>query len=140
MSAFLVADTTINTVVSWLSDECFRNEWFKDKVEKALHIHTATPRWEAAVGTAMFRLNIDAVNARYGQGEAQHFRKLDYQYRPVTVPKLQVFKSLRCWLYQCCEGDVYKRPLYQAFDTVIIDYLMRQIITELPAYEEADWG
>jgi hypothetical protein len=139
MSAFMVADKTINHVVSWLSAEVVRNGWFKDKVEAGLQIDTGQPQWEATLGNAMFRLNIDAVNARYGDGEAQRFRKLDYQYRIASAPKLQVYKSLRCWLYQCCEGAVFKRPLYQAFDTVIIDYLMRQIIADLPEYEEATW-
>jgi hypothetical protein len=139
MSAFMVADETINRVVTWLAWEVYRNMWLKDKVAKFIAIDLTKGDWEAELGNAMFQLNIDAVNARYGQGEAQHFRKLDYQYRIVSAPKLQVYKSMRCWLYQCCEGDVFKRPLYQAFDTVIIDYLMRQIIADLPEYEKAAW-
>jgi hypothetical protein len=139
MSAFMVTDETINRVVTWLAWEVYRNMWLKDNVAKLIAIDLTHGNWEAELGNAMFQLNIDAVNARYGDGEAQHFRKLEYQYRIVSAPKLQVYKSLRCWLYQCCEGDVFKRPLYQAFDTVIIDYLMRQIIADLPEYEEAAW-
>lgn len=140
MSAFMVADETINRVLPWLSDAVGSNDWFKDKVEAGLQIDTATPQWEAALGNAMFRLNIDAVNARYGEGEANHFRKLNYQYKPVASTKMQVLKSLRCWLYQCAEGDVFYRPFYQCFDTVIEHYLMGRIITDLLEYEEAAWG
>jgi hypothetical protein len=113
MSAYMVADQTINRVVTWLASDVDINWWLQGKVEEALQIDTKTLEWRLKIGNAVFQLNIDAVNARYGQGEAAHFRPLDYQYRIVIAPKLQVYKSLRCWLYQCCEGDVFKRPLYQ---------------------------
>ena len=32
MSAFMVADNTINNVVSWLSEEVVRNDWFTGTV------------------------------------------------------------------------------------------------------------
>jgi hypothetical protein len=101
---------------------------------------TAQPQWEVALGNIMFHLNIVAVNACYGEGKARCFRALDYQYKAKSASKIQVFKSLRCWLYQCKEGDVYKHHLYQAFETVILDYLMTQIITEMPEYRNAEWG
>jgi len=140
MSAYMVADATINRVVPCLALEVFRNAWFKAKVEQTLGIDTAKSNWGAELGKAMFKLNIAGVNARYGQGKAKQFRKLDYRYTAEYSPKVQVFKSLRCWLYQCTEGDVYKRPFYQAFDSLIADYLMRQIIADLPEYQNAEWG
>jgi hypothetical protein len=89
----------------------------------------------------MFQLNIKAVDARYGKGEAAKFRKLNYRYQVTEpVPLVQVVKSLRCWLYQCCEGDVPETELYQLFDDDIRLYLLNKIVTELPEYEEAYWG
>jgi hypothetical protein len=140
MPIWLTSASSSNRVVAWLAREVKRNDWFKDKVERTLPVDTTKPQWEEALGNAMFQLNIAAVNARYGDGGARHFRKLEYQYQPEYATKIQVYKSLRCWLYQCTEGDVFKRPLYQAFDSLIADYLMRQIIADLPEYQNAVWG
>jgi hypothetical protein len=89
----------------------------------------------------MFQLNITAVDARYGNGAALEFRKLDYRYEVTEpVPLVQVLKSLHCWLYQCNEGAVPETKLYQLFDDDIRGYLMSKIISLLPEYEEAEWG
>jgi hypothetical protein len=64
------------------------------------------------------------VNTRYDEGEAKHFRELNYRYTPAYGSKMQVLKSLQCWLYQCNEGDVANNPLYQFFDSVIEHHLM----------------
>jgi hypothetical protein len=89
----------------------------------------------------MSQLNIAAVDARYGKGEAAKFRKLDYRYQVTApVPLVQVVNSLRCWLYQCCEGDVPETALYRLFDDYIRLYLLNKIVTALPEYEDADWG
>jgi hypothetical protein len=67
----------------------------------------------------MFQLNISGVEARYGKGEAVKFRKMDYHYHlPESAPLAQVFKSLQCWLYQCCEGNVPETKLYNPNDEI----------------------
>jgi hypothetical protein len=97
--------------------------------------------WIKHLGQAMFQLNINGVEARYGSGEAAKFRKLDYRYQVTEpVPFVQVLKSLQCWLYQCREGDVPESELYKLFDDDVQPYLMSKIITMLPDYEEAAWG
>jgi hypothetical protein len=89
----------------------------------------------------MFQLNINAVDARYGSGEAMKFRKLDYRYEVIEpVPLVQVLKSLQCWLYQCNEGAVPETALYQLFDNDVQLYLMNEIIDTLPEYQNAVWG
>src|ERR687896_1437270 len=87
MSAFMVEDGTINRVITWLSWEVTRSLWLKRKVEESLHLDTTTRNFEEILGHAMFELNIDGVNDRYGEGEAQKFRKLNYHYSPATVQK-----------------------------------------------------
>ena len=97
--------------------------------------------WEEHLGQTMFQLNIAAVDARYGKGEAETFRKLDYRYElDLPVPLVQVLKSLQCWLYQCNEGDVPTTALYGLFDTDVQMYLMSKIIDTLPEYQHAEWG
>lgn len=99
MSAFMMEDGTINRVVTWLSWEVTRSLWLKRKAEEALHLDTTTHNWKDILGHAMFELNIDGVNDRYGEGEAEKF-KLNYHYTPATVSEIQVLKSMQCWLYQ----------------------------------------
>jgi hypothetical protein len=140
MSAYMVRDETINRVISWLSGEITRSEWLKRKVTDTLCLDTNKPNWEEILGLAMFELNIQGVNERYGEGEAQKFRKLNYHYTPAHGLNIQVLKSLQCWLYQCMEGEVVKNPLYQFFDIVIAPYLMSSIISDLPEYQRAEWG
>lgn len=98
MSAFVVADSTINRVVEWLSWEVVDSHWWRAQVEKQLHIDIDAPDWEELLGRAMFQLNIGGVEDRYGKGAAKGFRALDYRYVPEHGTKIQVLKSLRCWI------------------------------------------
>ena len=140
MSAFMVADETINRVVNWLYFEITKSQWLREKLEKACGIDASGYAWEEELGKAMFQLNIDGVNARYGDGEAKQFRTLDYHYKPAHGSPIQVLKSLQCWLYQCMEGEVVKQPLYIFFNTVVEPHLMSSIISNLPEYNKAVWG
>jgi hypothetical protein len=140
MSAFMVADTTINDVVNWLRREVFCFSLIPHKLTE-LGFDTGKSGWAERLGYAMFQLNINGVDARYGNGAAPEFRKLDYRYEVTEpVPLVQVLKSLQCWLYQCNEGAVPETELYQLFDDDIRGYLMSKIISLLPEYEEAEWG
>ena len=148
MSTFMVADETIDRVVYWLSIEVMKSQWLRDKLEQVSGIDTSEYAWSEELGKAMFDLNIAGVNDRYGDGEAGKFRRLNYHYvplHPTTLfsersQKIQVLKSLQCWLYQCMEGDVVKQPLYQFFRDTVEPHLMSSIITDLPEYQEATWG
>jgi hypothetical protein len=140
MSAFMVADETINRVITSLSWKITKSQWLKKKVEDALQIDTSKHNWEEDLGHAMFELNIAGVNDRYGDNEAKKFRALNYRYAPARGSQIQVLKSLQCWLYQCMEGEVVKKPLYQFFNTFIEPHLMNSIISDLPEYNSAEWG
>jgi hypothetical protein len=107
MSAYIVEDKTINRVVSWLSREVYRSSYLRQKTEEAFGISVESERWAETVGQAMFKLNIDGVNACYGDGEAKRFRELNYAYIPAHATtlcsslstKIQVLKSTRLWLF-----------------------------------------
>jgi hypothetical protein len=114
MSAYLVADTTINGVLTWLAYEVRRSQYLKDKVEKATGIDTTRLDWEDELGKAMFQLNIDGVTARYRTAEGVRWR--NFLYLATYRTPIQVLKSLQCWLYQCNEGDVPTTALYKLFD------------------------
>lgn len=140
MSAFIVEDTTINRVVSWLGS-VIRDIYSVREELRKLGIDVNETEWKEDLGRKMFELNIAAVNTRYGEGEAEHFRALNYQYRyEKPCSRFQVLKSLRCWLYQCTEGDVPNEPLYTFFDSTVCRYLMMDIIDRMSEYDRAEWG
>jgi hypothetical protein len=143
MSAFIVADHTINQIVNWLGRELEQDSGTISIRQKLLKLgfDASIAGWREILGQEMFALNIQAVDTRYGKGEAVKFRKLNYHYEVTQpVPLVQVLKSLHCWLYQCTEGDIPQTALYQLFANDVQLYLMSKIIATLPEYEQAYWG
>jgi hypothetical protein len=67
--------------------------------------------------------------------------ELFYHFVRVPCPPIQAYKSLQCWLYQCCEGNIPEASkLYTFFDTVVVQHIANSIITNTPEYEQAEWG
>ena len=143
MSAYIVADKTINNIVNQLDRalaEAYGTISIRQKL-LALGFDTSKAGWAERLGYAMFQLNVIAVETRYGNGATKKFRPLDYRYKVThTVPLVQVLKSLQCWLYQCNGDDVPQTALYELFDNDVQLYLMTEIIDALPEYQNAYWG
>jgi hypothetical protein len=120
MSAFIVADKTINTIVTWLErelEEVYGTIIIRQKLLEQ-GFDASVTGWAERLGYAMFQLNVIAVDARYGSGGAKKFRPLDYHYEITEpVPMVQVLKSLQCWLYQCMR-EMYQRQRYMGFLTM----------------------
>src|SRR5437588_3824126 len=137
MSAFIVEDTTINRVVTWLKREVQRSRFTLDWLAREYGVELTSDNWDEKLAQAMFQLNCDGVNARYGEGEAEKFRPLNFTYKPEGDTFLvQVLKSLQCFLYQCSEGDVPQSKLYQFLEEVE-HHLAVKIIMDLPEYDTA---
>jgi hypothetical protein len=140
MSAYIVEDTTINQVVTWLSSEVSVSHFILDQLERKYDIDLVSDMWDEKLAKAMFQLNCDAVNARYGEGEAGKFRPLNFTYQPELYFSLvQALKSLQCWLYQCSEGEIPTTKLYQFFREVE-NLIALKIVFSLPEYDKATWG
>ena len=139
MSAFMVADRTINRVVTFLEGKLY-SEWpyLAEKFREA-GFDISDEQFCHKLGESMFALNIRGVNARYGENEAEEFRELNYVFHPVKVDAVQVYKSLGCWLYQCMEGNVPEDPFYKLMREVE-STLANWIIHRLPEYDGAEWG
>ncbi len=144
MSAFMVADKTINRVLGWLNDS--DNRWELHTILVAAEIcgnasaQVPCPSdWDELLGASMFQMNIDAVNERYGENQAQEFRTLDYEFSFEMADDIQVLKSLQCWIYQCSEGDVPDHKLYQAFKN-LEGRIACGIVSRTDAYNTATWG
>lgn len=89
------------------------------------------------LGTDMLSLNRAAVNDRYNEevGVVEVFKfSLNLQ-----VSKIQVLKSIQCYLYQCAEGDIPERELYKVLRQLEVA-IMHSIINAMPEYEAATWG
>ena len=140
MSAFVVEDKTINGVVAFLA--LTRDlDRVRRVVEQEMGADLSTGDGCQQIAEAMFRLNCNAVDQRYGEGESATFRDLDYRYQRVIPPSIvQAYKSLRCWIYQCSEGDVPEASLLYSTMAKVSDALAHEIVTGLPAYDRAEWG
>jgi hypothetical protein len=135
MSAFIVEQKTINKIVTWLAQEVERNTWLWEKA-RLNGIVTANGQWQEQLAQAMYDLNFQAVNQRYSEENTAP----PIQYHPELYGSyLAVLKSLQCWLYQCAEGDVPGKPLYQFFEEVE-RYLALKIVYALPEWDKAAWG
>ena len=138
MSAYVVEDETINRIVAWLECDKIGSEHVATHILTA-HGYTCDEEFER-LAHEMFQLNVDAVNQRYGPGEAEKFRPLDFQYAVKMPPTpIQALKALQCLLYQCSEGDVPESPLYQMLRE-IESTIARAIVSRLPEYTNAAWG
>lgn len=116
MSAFIVSDKHINTIVTWAS-----MNWIGvDKFNSRGH--------EQAWATTLMRQNVRSVNYRYGENTDQRIR---FEFTPIdmtgTEMLLQIFMACRCYRYQSCETDNYEDTLAGKF----ISNIMRFALTHL---------
>jgi len=92
VSCFMVSDSTINVIVSNL--HLNRDlDWLKREFSEA--IAGSTGDFCVDLGAALFALNILAVEARYGKGEAAKFRPLDYRFRLEPASARRVYDESR---------------------------------------------
>jgi hypothetical protein len=139
MSAYVVEDETINGVLSYLK-HARDLDWLRRQILDETGCDVSTDEGCSKLGQAMFDLNCNAVEQRYGEGQAKEFRDLDYAWRYVPQQGLmQAYKSLGAWSYQCSEGDVPEtRLLYSTMERVHAQ-LAHKIVSDLPAYQAAKW-
>ena len=142
MSAFMVSDATINGALGWL-EFSHRSDPYSN-ISRALKDGGYDLDDGASAGRLardMFALNILGVDARYGAGQAEQFRPLDFKYaKHPSLPLVDAYSALQCWSYQCCEGDIpEENALYHLMERVG-DLMARLIVSKLPEYKRANWG
>lgn len=117
MSAFIVDDKTINSVVEFTS---YARDAGHIRSMIARELGVTLPSDAVTLADAMFGLNVNAVEQRYGIGEAVSFRPLDFKYaRPMDTTRAVAVENLGCWLYQCAEGNIPDTSkLYSAMEKV----------------------
>lgn len=149
MSAYVCDDTTINRIVSGLTNAKDFGDFNTPtpKPAEKLAEFIGDPR---DFGRTLYSMNVNAVEQRYpdcvgnpdrlpGQcnDDGSH---LPYSYRSAVPPRpIQLYKSLQCFLYQCSEGDVDELPLYKLLREYTKD-LAVHMIENSADYEKSDWG
>jgi hypothetical protein len=142
MSAYIVDDETINKIVSYLYAKANgpdpNIDWKHTKLGKMGYDPKSILSC-AELGKKMFALNVAAVNERYGEGEAEKFRPLDFKYLFVAASQIEVIKALKAWKYQCTEGTVPDLALYKAM-TEVHCLLCIDFVEQTEEYEIVEWG
>ena len=159
MSSFVVKPETINGVITFLDDITSGGDITNMPYREILAEYHITASKESSLGEeeanlqkfadALWDLNIEAVHQRYpddtvdkmpGTYTDKTSTKLvhhaPYRYTPTSV--VQAYKSLRCLLYQCSEGDVPNHPIFKLLEKTG-DIMARQIVSDLPEYAKAKW-
>lgn len=142
MSAFVVQDKTINDSIAFLKSTIDNDNWILNPLSKlGYDLSNRTDRERLAKD--LFKLNIDGVNERYGDNQAQQFRPLDFKFVDgISSTKrmniYQCIKSLRCLIYQCSEGTVPERDLFKAIEEVV-GRLAMHVVSSMPQYDKAEW-
>jgi hypothetical protein len=165
MSAFIVQDSVIDRIVTFVSLASDSREGVAIHVRHAIEKHLC-PTYidlrdqdtQNALGLAMHALNVAAVNHRYahnpdGQGDQRaewnHIdtlpardpsgSRLRWYSEQLTICAC-IAKDLRCFLYQCSEGEQFMQSALFVALTAIFDAINQAVVEHLPTYDVAPWG
>lgn len=138
MSSFIVSNKLINRIVTKLYIHKNNDlSWNFRRLAEILKVdHYALT--ESMIGQALYKMNCEAVGARYGKYEDM----IDeiYKYTPEFNNSLvQVYKDIQCLSYQCAEGDIPNTELYKWLSDFESSIASR-IIDKLPEYQTASWS
>ena len=150
MSSYVVDDETIDTILNFFSacrDGCYIGnvptysiQWqirhdLGDYIPEVLNSHDWTK-----LGQSLMGMNQAAYYARYGDSEGWAGRDV-YQYHFDVCPTLiQAYKAIKCFLYQCSEGNIPEEwQLFKGMDA-ILRTTAQTIVEHTDEYKKADWG
>jgi len=137
MSAFIVDDSTIDRIVTYLGrhDQSYLARMF----HPLGYDPAAKPE---AFAQALFDMNCQAVNQRYADRPARtEFHPEPYAFRVNYTGQTAgaILKAVSCLRYQCSEGDVPETPLFKALDH-LGHGLAYEVASKTEEYEKAEWG
>lgn len=165
MSAFIVSDSVIDRIVTFVSLASGSREGVSMHVSHAIQKHLC-PTYidlrdqatQDALGMAMHSLNVAAVNHRYAHNpDAQGDKRAEWTHRD-TLPARDasgaqlkwyreqlticacIAKDLRCFLYQCSEGEEFMESALFVALTEIFNAINQAVVEHLPTYDAAPWG
>ena len=142
MSCFVVRPETIGKVVEYLSS--YEPGWSGIRADRLLgkerfDLNIAEDR--DRLGLEMDSLNKMAYLGRYESAKTETMPDWNGydQSKCCGIPAIRVLKALKCWIYQCSEGEIVEHPLYKLMETVAND-MADEIVCAMPEYDKApDW-
>jgi hypothetical protein len=137
MSAYIVENETISKIIDALGEATSSFYRFPTPPQ-SLQVNT---RAEAIVlGQRMLDMNTHSVNERYAVNHGAVESPI-FVYKSLPAHSaLEVYKALRCFLYQSCEGNTPQvNPLFNELETFAKD-LAEHIVMALPQWQDAKWG
>ncbi len=141
MSAYMVDNSTISRIVSAF-EKYHKGSGQNPTIHCPELLQGLDPQ---KMGEALYRMNERAIIARYGEESVKEFAEgrpggsgFVFQ-RDNLSNMMQDLKSIRCLIYQCSEGEVFKEELYKQIDAYSGD-LALAIVSRLPQYESARWA
>jgi hypothetical protein len=127
MSAFIVADSHINAIVSWAG-----------KHDVRVRYGNPLKTWSVAgdeqdTAQLLLRENIDSVNYRYGTELPLH--PIEFNFKAPNLSAIECIKAIHCLEYQSCEHEQWNSSLACALLREIASVALRV----LPGYNAARW-
>src|SRR5436190_6842095 len=111
MSAYIVDEKTIYKIVTFLGREFVKDSYIR-RIAYDFGVDVDTYEWRDKLVKRMHELNISAIEQRYHKT----LTRQELTYVPILVSsKVEAFKALQCWLYQCMEGTIPETELYRYF-------------------------
>lgn len=137
MSAYVVEDQTINTLVAFFAHDRYHHVVETIRSEQGIDITTHEGKRQLA--EAMHQTNVSAVSQRYDGDPDMIGGAFTYETTPRPDP-FQGYTSLCCWLYQCSEGDVPDTSLLFATMQRVCNDIAHSLLSRLPEVEATKWG
>lgn len=146
MSMFIMKKESIAAIAYYMADKLNNSMDFMmgksmiDNLKQGGVIDTDTNRFDSELlFDELYFWNYRSRMVRYGEdfgfGE---WGKIPDQRTLKPVSEIQIKKSLDCYLYQCCEGDIPEKRFYLG----VVDFrnrLANKIVNGLPEYDNAEW-
>lgn len=136
MSAYVVQDKTINKIISKLRLD--RNgQWMLAKIKQDTGLDLNDNSDATIYGKSLLLMNIDAVNQRYSEHEDGTAELDSYKFKlEINHSKMNAYKAISCYLYQCSEGDVPNYALYRQVEDIKHSWA-GDLVRSMPEYETA---
>ena len=141
MSAFIVEEKTLNTIVNHIDyDTRFSNTSIcygtLGRIAQKYGYNLNITEHKERLIKEMAWLNRAAVNDRYDEKSVEDYITYHEGFPPTDI---QAYKSLGCFLYQCCEGDIPEKPLFKMLED-IKHALAEGLVSRMKEYDLAVWG
>lgn len=151
MSAFMMSKESLAKITAYvhreITEDKYRLDYIQD-IRDTCHEYEKANKKVVNIGyvsnETLYRvlelMNTESLRQRYGDAIEENISE-----SVPTIPfwgylsKVEIYKLLNCYTYQCCEGNVPETKLYKAIKKLEAD-LCHDIVSSMPEYQAAVWG